>query len=315
MTTRLGGTGIWEAAMRFGDPAVSAEHAAEIEALGYSAVWVPDAGGDLFGAMGGLLESTSTMTVASGILNLWMQDPVRSAASFHDLVAKYGPRVLVGIGVSHAPVVDGAEPGRYNRPLVRMREFLDALDAAPEPLPVGDRVLAALGPKMLELARARAGGVHPYLITPEHTALARETLGAGSLLAPEQGVVLETDPARAREIARKNLAMYFALPNYVNNWRRLGYDDADVAAPGSDRLVDALVAWGDEQAIADRVQQHRDAGADHVCVQIMIDRDDMSGYPDEQWRRLARRSSNRLRPRRAGRRRLTWPAARRPPRR
>ena len=287
VTERLGGIGIWEAAMRYGDPAAAGDYAAEVEELGYSAVWIPDVGGDLFGALGSLLASTSSITVASGVLNLWAQDPTRSAAGFHELVAKYGPRVLIGIGVSHGPVVDGAEPGRYRRPLARMREFLDALDAAPEPLPVGDRVLAALGPRMLELARDRAGGAHPYLVTPEHTATAREILGAGRLLAPEQGVVLETDPTRARDIARKNLAAYFGLPNYVNNWRRYGFDDADVTAPGSDRLIDALVAWGDEQAIAERVGQHRQAGADHVCIQVMVDRDDMAVFPVEQWRRLA----------------------------
>jgi probable F420-dependent oxidoreductase len=287
MAERVGGTGVWETAMRYGDPAVAADRAAEIEELGYSAVWIPDVGGDLFGALGSLLASTRSITVARGILNIWMQDPSRSAASFHELVDKYGPRVLIGIGVSHAPVVNGVEPGRYRRPLARMREFLDALDAAPEPVPVGDRVLAALGPRMLELARVRAGGAHPFLVTPEHTATAREILGAGPLLAPEQGVVLESDPTRARDIARKNLAVYFGLPNYVNNWRRCGFDDADVTAPGSDRLIDALVAWGDEQAIADRVRQHRQAGADHVCIQVIIDRDDMSVFPVKQWRRLA----------------------------
>jgi probable F420-dependent oxidoreductase len=284
---RLGGIGIWETAMRYGDPAAAGDHAAEVEELGYSAVWIPDAGGDLFGALDSLLASTSSITVASGVLNLWMQDPTRSAAGFHELVAKYGPRVLIGIGVSHAPVVDGAEPGTYRRPVARMREFLDALDAAPEPLPVGDRVLAALGPRMLELARDRAGGAHPYLVTPEHTATARDILGPGPLLATEQGVVLETDPARARDIARTNMAVYFALPNYVNNWRRYGFDDADVTAPGSDRLIDALVAWGDEHSIAERVRQHRQAGADHVCIQVMFDRDDMAVFPVQQWRRLA----------------------------
>jgi probable F420-dependent oxidoreductase len=142
--------------MRFGDPAAAGDYAAEVEELGYSAVWIPDVGGDLFGALGSLLASTSSITVASGVLNLWVQDPTRSAAGFHEVVAKYGPRVLIGIGVSHAPVVEAAEPGRYRRPLARMREFLDALDVAPEPLPVGDRVLAALGPRMLELARDRS---------------------------------------------------------------------------------------------------------------------------------------------------------------
>jgi Luciferase-like monooxygenase len=254
----MGGIGIWERAMRYGDPAAAGDYAAEVEELGYSAVWIPDVGGDLFGALGSLLVSTNSITVASGVLNL-LQDPTRSAAGFHELVAKYGPRVLIGIGVSHAPFVNGAEPGRYRRPLARTREFLDALDVAPEPLPVGDRVLAALGPRMLELARDRSGGAYPYLVTP----------------------------GRARDIARKNMAHYFGLPNYVNNWRRYGFGDADVTAPGSDRLIDALVAWGDEQAIAERVRQHRQAGADHVCIQVMVDQDDMAVFSVEQWRRLA----------------------------
>lgn len=194
---------------------------------------------------------------------------------------------MVGIGVSHAPLVDRAEPGRYRRPLAAMEEFLDRLDKSDPPLPVEDRVLAALGPKMLQLSRDRANGAHPYLVTPEHTASAREILGPDRLLAPEQGVVLDTDAERARAIARKNTAIYFGLPNYVNNWLRYGFTEDDVAAPGSDRLIDALVAWGDEDAIAARVREHRDAGADHVAVQVLIDRDDMSVFPDEQWRRLA----------------------------
>jgi probable F420-dependent oxidoreductase len=288
MRYALSGTGIWEAGLRFGDPGEAADCAAEIEELGYAAVWIPDAGGDLFGSLGGLLAKTRAITVASGILNLWMQDPTESAARYQRLVAEYGRRVLVGIGVSHAPIINQmTEPGKFTRPLARMREFLDALDAAPEPLPADDRVLAALGPKMLELARDRAAGAHPYLVTPEHTADARAALGPDALLAPEQGVVLETDPDRAREIARQNLTMYFGLPNYVNNWRRYGFTDADVAAPGSDRLVDALVAWGDEDAILARVGEHRDAGADHVCVQVLIEREGFSSFPREQWRRLA----------------------------
>jgi probable F420-dependent oxidoreductase len=278
----LGGTGIWEIALRFGDPAMTAEYAAEIEELGYSAVWIPDGGGDLFGSMAALLSQTSRISVASGILNMWMQDPSESAARFHRLQDEHGPRVLVGIGVSHGPVIKN-----YNRPLARMAEFLDALDAAPQPLPPSARVLAALGPKMLKLARDRSRGAHPYLVTPEHTASARDTLGQGPMLAPEQGVVLETDRARAREIARKNLNMYFSMPNYVNNWRRSGFDESDVTPPGSDRLVDALVVWGDEQTIADRLQAHRDAGADHVCIQAMIDRDDITVSPIDEWRRLA----------------------------
>jgi probable F420-dependent oxidoreductase len=285
--TPLTGTGIMEGALRFGDPSAAADRAAEIESLGYSALWLGDLGGDLFGSMANLLRVTETITVASGVLNLWMHEPAESAARFHELVTEYGPRVLVGIGVSHAPLVDQAEAGRYRRPLAAMRAFLDALDAAEPPLAAEDRILAALGPKMLELSRERSIGAFPYLVTPEHTADARAALGAGPVLAPEQGVVLESDPDTARTIARKNLAIYFGLPNYVNNWRRYGYTEEDVAAPGSDRLIDALVAWGDEEAIAARVRAHRDAGADHVAVQVLVDREDMSVFPDQEWRRLA----------------------------
>lgn len=284
----LSGTGVWEMALRYGDPARAADWAAEIEALGYAAVWIPDTGGDLFGAMANLLGSANRMTVASGILNIWMQDPADSARRHHELVAEFGPRVLVGLGVSHAPLIDQVlDPGMFRKPLAKTAAYLDELDDAAPALPVEDRVLAALGPKMLALARDRSAGAHPYLVTPDHTADARAILGAGKLLAPEQGVVLETDPDRAREIARKNMAHYFQLPNYVNNWRRHGFTDDDVTAPGSDRLVDAIVAWGDETAIAARVQQHRDAGADHVCIQVLTDRDDLTTVPLEQWRRLA----------------------------
>jgi probable F420-dependent oxidoreductase len=288
MRYALGGTGIWDAALRFGDPGEAADCAAEIEELGYAAVWVPDTGGDLFGSLDNLLAKTRGITVASGVLNLWMQDPTESAARYRELVAEYGRRVLVGIGVSHAPIINQlTEPGKFTRPLASMRAFLDALDAAPVPLPAEDRVLAALGPKMLELARDRAAGAHPYLVSPEHTADARAALGPGPLLAPEQGVVLEADPDRAREIARGKLSVYFGLPNYVNNWKRYGFTDADITGGGSDRLVDTLVAWGDEDAIAARVRQHRDAGADHVCVQVLTEREGTESFPREQWRRLA----------------------------
>lgn len=284
----LSGTGIYEAALRFGDPGQAAERAAELEDLGYTALWLGDVGGDLFGSMANLLRPTRRITVASGVLNLWMHDAAQSAARYHDLAAEHGSRVVLGIGVSHAPLIDQlTEPGRYRRPLAAMNSFLDELDKADPPVPVADRVLAALGPKMLELSRDRANGAHPYLVTPEHTASAREVLGPDRLLAPEQGVVLETDPDTARSIARKNIAAYFGMPNYVNNWRRYGFTEDDVAAPGSDRLIDALIIWGDEDTIAERIRAHRDAGADHVAVQVLIDRDDMSVFPDEPWRRLA----------------------------
>jgi probable F420-dependent oxidoreductase len=288
MTYALGGTGIWDMALRYGDRAEAVEATAELEELGFTAVWIPDAGGDdLFGAFEALLGASTRLTVASGILNLWVQDPVHSAAAYNNLVAAHGNRLLIGIGVSHAPLINQMIEGApFKRPIAKMAEFLTALDEAEPSLPASARVLAALGPKMLELARDRSAGAHPYLVSPEHTATAREILGPDRLLAPEQGVVLETDPDRAREIARKNMSLYFGLPNYVNNWRRYGFTDDDVAAPGSDRLVDAMVAWGDEDAIAARIREHRDAGADHVCIQVMIDREG-SELPREQWRRLA----------------------------
>jgi probable F420-dependent oxidoreductase len=269
--TTLTGAGVWAASLRYGDPAAAADAAAELEALGYTAAWLPDVGGDLFPAVENLLAATSSLTVATGILNLWMHEPADAAAEHARLTAIHGSRFLMGIGVSHGPFINLTEPGRYTKPLARMQEFLDGLDSAPTPVAVEDRVLAALGPKMLELARARTAGSHPYLVTPEHTAVAREALGPGKLVAPEQAVVLETDPAAARAIARAHLAVYLGLPNYTNNWKRFGFTDDDLADGGSDRLVDAFVAWGGEDVIVDRVQAHRDAGADHVCVQVLTD--------------------------------------------
>jgi probable F420-dependent oxidoreductase len=285
MTARPAGTGIWSAALRYGDPADAADAAAELEEQGWSALWIPDVGGDLFAAIGNLMGATRRLVVATGILNLWMHEPDRTAAAYREFVADHGRRLLVGIGVSHAPLIDHGAPGRYQQPLARMREYLDRLDAAASPLPVEDRVLAALGPKMLELARTRSLGSHPYLVTTEHTRTVRDALGPDALVAPEVGVVLETDPTEARRIAREHLAGYLHLPNYANNWRRVGFTDEDLADGGSDRLVDALVAWGDEHAVVARVQEHRDAGADHVCVQVLGP--PLTQPAREEWRRLA----------------------------
>lgn len=281
----LTGTGVWSSALRYGDAGAAADAAAELESLGYRAAWLPDVGGDLFGAVANVLGATTSLVAATGVLNLWMHEPAETAAGYHDIVASHGERFLVGIGVSHQVFVDAATSSTYTRPLTKTREYLDAIDALDRPLPRDARVLAALGPKMLELARERSAGAHPYLANPQHTATARAALGAGRLLAPEQPVVLETDPAAARAVARQHLATYLTLPNYVNNLLRLGLTDDDVADGGSDRLVDAIVAWGDEQAIARRVQEHRDAGADHVCIQVLTE--DRMALPRDQWRRLA----------------------------
>jgi probable F420-dependent oxidoreductase len=280
------GTGIWSGVLRSGEPQETAAAAAELESLGYSALWIPDIGGDVFGAVDHLLAATSTSTIATGILNLWMHTAEETAAQHARLTAQYGPRFFVGIGVSHAPLIDNKlDAGTYRKPMAQTSAYLDALDAAEVPLAKEDRALAALGPKMLELAATRTAGVHPYLVTPEHTRIARDAVGPDALVATEQGVVLESDPDRARAIARANVAPYFGLPNYTNNWRRLGFSEEEIAGGGSDRLIDALVAWGDEQAIATRVQAHRDAGASHVCIQVLTD--SPKALPLEQWRALA----------------------------
>ncbi|MBM3675551.1 MAG: LLM class F420-dependent oxidoreductase [Actinobacteria bacterium] len=285
MTHALDGVGIWSAALRYGDRGEAAAAAAELEALGYRALWLPDVGGDVFGALEHVLRATRDVTVATGILNLWMHEPSETAREYARLVAAHGRRLLVGIGVSHAPLIDATEPGRYAHPLARTEAYLDALDAISPTLPSTDRLLAALGPQMLSLAGAKAAGTHPYNVTPEHTARARAALGPHRLVAPEQGVVLETDRDRAREIARAFLATYLMLPNYVNNWYRLGFTEADTADGGSDALVDALVAWGDVDAITARVQAHFDAGADHVCIQVLTA--ETLGVPMTEWRELA----------------------------
>jgi probable F420-dependent oxidoreductase len=285
-TTIAGGPiGIWSLSLRFGDPGPVKEAAAELEDLGYSALWMPDMGGDVFGAVTQLLDATETVTVATGILNIWMHEPAAIASGIADTIGRYPGRFLLGVGVGHAIVIDAVFPGRYRRPLQAMETFLDGLDQAQTPVPQPGRVLAALGPRMLALAKDRAGGAHPYLSTPDHTAVARAVLGPGKFLAPEQRVVLETDPERARAEGRSHLAIYLTLPNYRNNLLRSGFTEDDMAGGGSDRLVDALVAWGDEDTIRRRVYDHIDAGADHVCIQALST--DQTTPTIDAWRRLA----------------------------
>lgn len=278
----LTGTGVWSHELRYGDPGEVRDAAAELESLGYTAAWIPDVGGDLFTPLAHLLASTSTMVTATGILNIWMHTPADVGAWRDTLPVGQRARLLLGLGVSHALLID-AQPGMsWTRPVATMRSYLDGLDE--RGVPRDARCLAALGPRMLELARDRSAGAHPYLVAPEHTATARSALGGDALLAVEQGVVLERDADVARGIARQALDVYCNLPNYVNNWKRFGFTDDDVSSR-SDRLVDGLVAWGDEATIAARVQAHRDAGADHVCIQVL--RAPGSGMPLDGWRALA----------------------------
>jgi probable F420-dependent oxidoreductase len=221
--------------------------------------------------------------VATGILNVWMHDAADVRAAWHDLDERHPGRFVLGLGVSHAASVDRKDPGRYRKPLSKMRDYLDALDAQPAPVPPGERVLAALGPKMLDLARERAAGAHPYFVPVAHTRFARERLGPGPLLAPEQAVVLDADRERASATAREHVARYLQLPNYTNNLLRHGLTEDDLRDGGSDRLVDAIVVMGGIEAVAERIARHREAGADHVCLQVLGG----DTLPLAQWRELA----------------------------
>jgi probable F420-dependent oxidoreductase len=284
---KLGRVGVWSRELRrYADLGEVADAAAELEELGYSAIFIPGgAGGDILERSGDLLGATRSVLVAPGILNVWMHEPAEVAASRARLEDEHPGRFQLGLGISHAPAVNADEPGRYRKPLSKMRSYLDELDAASPPVPLERRFLAALGPKMLELSRDRSAGAHPYFVPVEHTAHAREILGPDALLAPEQAVLLETDAARARERARGHVGRYLQLPNYTNNLLRHGLAEDDLGDGGSDRLVDAIVAWGDEAAIAERVRAHHDAGADHVCIQVIGV--EGGAPPREAWRRLA----------------------------
>jgi len=291
MAIDLGTVGIWSRELRYNpDRGARAAAAVELEELGYGAIFIPDVGGDVLDAAGHLLAATGRMSVVTGVLNIWMHDPADVARRWAELATRFGSRFLLGLGNSHAPLVEGALRTPYARPYSKMGQYLDALEAAVPPVPPGRRMLAALGPRMLCLARERAAAAHPYLVPPEHTAAAREALGPAILLAPEQAVVLDHDRQRGRERARAFVADYLALPNYVRNLRRLGFTDDELSGPPSDRLTGALVAYGDEEAIAARVRAHHDAGADHVCVQVIGSAHDAAGpealWPNA-WRRLA----------------------------
>jgi len=249
------------------------EFAQRVESLGYSALWLPEAGGrDPFVLAGILLGHTSRLIVTTGVANLYARDPMAMKAAQHTLAEASGGRFLLGLGVSHRPLVEDMRGHRYGPPLAAMRDYLERLDAAfysgPAPAERPPRVLAALGPRMLELARERADGAHPYMVPPEHTARARGILGPDALLCSEQKVVLERDPGRARAIARGAAAISagLGLPNYRRSLARLGYGEAEFEGGLSDRLIDAVVAWGDESALAKRVRAHLDAGATHVCI-------------------------------------------------
>ena len=278
----MGKLGVWAATDRL-TAVEAAALAKRIEAWGFSTLWIPEATGrEAFSASAWLLANSVQLVVATGIANIYARDAFSSAAAQHGLNEQSGGRFLLGLGVSHVPLVEGIRKLHYGKPVATMRAYLQAMassnygSVAPAQQP--KTVLAALGPKMLELSRDLADGAHPYNVPPEHTQQARGILGPGKYLCVEQGAILETDPAKARTAARRFLSIYLGLPNYVENWKRLGFTDADVAGGGSDRLIDSIIVWGDEKAIRTRIEAHWQAGADHVCVQAI----DQTGLPDQR---------------------------------
>ena len=250
----------------------AADFANQLEQWGYSALWIPEAvGREPFSMLGYLAARTEKLILATGIANIYARDPMTMRAIQKTIAELTGGRFLLGIGVSHETLVSSIRGHTYGKPVSTMRAYLEAMSSAlyqgPGPPQDAPILLAALRQNMLRLSGEKASGAHPYFVPPEHTARAREILGPDPLLCPEQMVLLETDPTKARQIVRQNIGIYVSLPNYRNNLKWLGFEDADFENGGSDKLVDAIVAWGDEKAIADRIQAHRDAGADHVCIQ------------------------------------------------
>ena len=252
----LGRFGVWT----FGAP--KPEQAVEIEKLGYGAVWIGGSPAGDLNYVEPILEATETLQVATGIVNVWTVEAAEVAEAYHRVEKAYPGRFLLGIGIGHPEHTE-----EYRKPYDVLVEYLDALDAAQ--VPTSRRVIAALGPKVLKLSAQRSAGAHPYLTTPEHTGQARNILGNSVYLAPEHKVVLTTDVNEAREIGRGAVDFYLNLSNYLNNWKRLGFTDQDLKKPGSDKLIDAVVAHGTPEAIAARLSEHLDAGADHVCLQVL----------------------------------------------
>jgi probable F420-dependent oxidoreductase len=262
------------------------EQITEIEELGYGALWLGRADG-IPNLTASLLGMTTTLVVGTSIVNIWFESPQAISDSYAHVAARYTDRFVLGLGVSHAQFVEPTGQ-QYVRPLQKMKSYLDALDAVTPTVTREGRALAALGPRMLELAARRSAGALPYLATPEHTHRARETLGPDALLVAEQKVVLDTNPSSARTLARAGLQRYLQRPNYAKNLTSLGFTDEDRADGGSDRLVDALVAWGDLDQIRARVREHLDAGADHVAVQILTEGAILEKeLPRQEWRTLA----------------------------
>ena len=287
---RLGPSGAWSFDVERLSANDARGYARDLEALGLTVLWIPESLGskEVFAHASLLLAATERLIIATGIANIWARDPVAMANGQRAVIDAYPDRFLLGLGVSHAPIVNARGTGTaWQRPLEHMREYLDTMDKAPYTGPAvgAPRLLAALGPKMLQLAAQRALGAHPYFVPVEHTTMARKELGVGPLLAVEQAAVLATDAVTGRATARRHMKRYLELDNYANNLRRMGWADTDIANGGSDALVDAVVVWGDATAIRRRVDDHLARGADHVCVQII--RSDITAPVSREWKTLA----------------------------
>lgn len=286
----LGRIGIWTSAFDRQPASIVRRAVTELEGLGYGALWVGEAHRrEVFANAALLLSATTTMVVATGIANIWVRDPAAMAGGQRTLGEAWDGRFLLGLGVSHDPLVS-PRGHRYRRPVETMRNYLDAMDNVHFDTPALEttptvRVLAALGPRMLALAAERADGAHPYLVPVEHTHRARQVIGPHRLLCPEVAVVIEPSPDNARRLARRYLRTYLQLPNCGRNLLRSGFDEDDLSDGGSDRVVDALIAWGPVERVTSRIREHLEAGADHVAVQVLGD--DPSHVPSQQWRALA----------------------------
>jgi probable F420-dependent oxidoreductase len=280
MQMDLGKLGVWWSHSWKAEDA-SVDVAAELESFGYTTLW--SSGGfdpGLSRHFEKLLRSTAKVAVASGIVSVWASDPADVAAAADGLQQRYPVRFLLGIGASHAPLVDN-----YMKPYSKVAQYLDVLDTEGPAVGPSRRILAALGDRMLRMSGERSLGAHPYFVPAAHTERARRILGPGALLAPEVTVILESDPTNAREIARRFTTGYLGLTNYAQNIRTLGFDDDELSNGGSDRLVDAVVCWGDAPTVARKVKEHYDAGADHVCLQVL--QKDPGSFPLVEFHELA----------------------------
>jgi probable F420-dependent oxidoreductase len=287
----LTGLGIWTAQFDFHPAKLIFQAVQELEELGYTSLWLGEnVGREPISQSALMLDATQTLIVATAVANVWARDPLATLAAQQTISEAHPDRFILGLGVSHPTLVDSLRRLHYTSPLQMMASYLRSLDELLDRYravrtSATVRLLGALGPRMLNLSSVMADGAHTYLVPPEHTAEARTILGPGKLLVPEQAVVLETDKGNARTIARQHLRRYLALPNYTRNLQRLGFTDEDFQDNGSDRLVDALIAYGDEKSIYHRIDLHRQAGADHVCIQVLTE--NRRDLPLDQWRRLA----------------------------